>query len=87
VPGDTEDLINFPRGVEGVEIALVFIEQQDGGTKVSFRSRAADVSKLAERFGGGGHKLASGARVMRPLPEVRDEVLAAAAELVNPKPN
>jgi phosphoesterase RecJ-like protein len=82
VPGDTEDLINFPRGVEGVEIALVFIEQVDGGTKVSFRSRAADVSKLAERFGGGGHKLASGARVMRPLPEVRDEVLSAAELLV-----
>lgn len=84
VPGDTEDLINYPRGVEGVEIALVFIEQQDGGTKVSFRSRAADVSKLAEQFGGGGHKLASGARVMKPLPEVRDTVLAAATALIEP---
>jgi phosphoesterase RecJ-like protein len=83
VPGDTEDLINYPRGVEGVEIALVFIEQQDGGTKVSFRSRSADVSKLAEKFGGGGHKLASGARVMRPLAEVRNEVLAAATALVS----
>lgn len=82
VPGDTEDLINFPRGVEGVEIALVFIEQQDGGTKISFRSRTADVSKLAEQFGGGGHKLASGARVMKPLPEVRDAVLAAATALI-----
>ena len=87
VPGDTEDLINFPRGVEGVEIALVFIEQQDGGTKVSFRSRAADVSKLAEQFGGGGHKLASGARVMKPLAEVRDAVLAAAEKLLGePRP-
>jgi phosphoesterase RecJ-like protein len=85
VPGDTEDLINYPRGVENVEIALVFIEQQDGGTKVSFRSRAADVSKLAEQFGGGGHKLASGARVMRPFAEARDMVLAAAEQiLVNP---
>ena len=70
VPGDTEDLINYPRGVLGVDIALVFIEQQDGGTKVSFRSRGPDVSKLAEQFGGGGHKLASGARVMQPLAEV-----------------
>jgi phosphoesterase RecJ-like protein len=77
VPGDTEDLINFPRSVEGVEVALVFIEQPGGGTKVSFRSKALDVSKLAERFGGGGHKLASGARVEKPLPAVRDEVLAA----------
>lgn len=87
VPGDTEDLINFPRGVENVEIALVFIEQQDGGTKVSFRSRAADVSKLAELFGGGGHKLASGARVMRPLPEVRDAVLVAVEQILDRRPN
>jgi phosphoesterase RecJ-like protein len=77
VPGDTEDLINFPRSVDGVEVALVFIEQPGGGTKVSFRSRALDVSRLAERYGGGGHKLASGARVDRPLPTVRDDVLAA----------
>jgi phosphoesterase RecJ-like protein len=82
VPGDTEDLINYPRGVENVEIALVFIEQQDGGTKISFRARSADVSKLAEQFGGGGHKLASGARVMRPFVEARDAVLAAAEEVL-----
>jgi phosphoesterase RecJ-like protein len=82
VPGDTEDLINYPRGVENVEIALVFNEQVDGGTKVSFRSRAADVSKLAELFGGGGHKLASGARVMRPLPEVLDHRPLRIEELI-----
>jgi bifunctional oligoribonuclease and PAP phosphatase NrnA len=86
VPGDTEDLVNYPRGVEGVEIALVFIEQQDGGTKVSFRSRTADVSRLAERFGGGGHKLASGARVMRPFDDVRAEVLTAAEAALQPPP-
>ena len=82
VPGDTEDLITYPRGVEGVEIALVFIEQQDGGTKISFRSRAADVSKLAEQFGGGGHKLASGARVMGKLADVRDKGLAEAERVL-----
>ena len=77
VPGDTEDLINYPRSVEGVEVALVFIEQPGSRTKISFRSRALDVSKLAERFGGGGHALASGALVKGELPAVRDEVLAA----------
>jgi phosphoesterase RecJ-like protein len=75
VPGDTEDLINFPRSVEGVEVALVFIEQPGNGTKVSFRSKELDVSKLAERFGGGGHKLASGARTDKPLAVTREEVL------------
>lgn len=78
VPGDTEDLINYPRSVDGVEVALVFIEQPEGGTKISFRARSrVDVSKLAERFGGGGHKLASGARDPRDLPTAREAVLAA----------
>jgi phosphoesterase RecJ-like protein len=80
VPGDTEDLINYPRSVEGVEVALLFIEQPGGGTKVSFRAKSLDVSKLAERFGGGGHKLASGARTNDPLPQTRDAVLAAVEE-------
>jgi phosphoesterase RecJ-like protein len=81
VPGDTEDLINYPRSVEGVEVALIFIEQPEGGTKISFRARSrVDVSKLAERFGGGGHKLASGARDDRDLPTTREDVLAAVEE-------
>jgi phosphoesterase RecJ-like protein len=80
VPGDTEDLINYPRAIEGVEVALIFIEQPEGGTKVSFRSRAVDVSKVAERFAGGGHKLAAGARLAEPLPVARETVLAAVEE-------
>jgi phosphoesterase RecJ-like protein len=80
VPGDTEDLINYPRSIEGVEVALLFIEQPGGGTKVSFRAKSLDVSKLAERFGGGGHKLAAGARTNDPLPRTRDAVLNAVEE-------
>lgn len=78
VPGDTEDLINYPRAIDGVEVALIFIEQAEGGTKVSFRSRAVDVSRVAELFGGGGHKLAAGARLPDPLPIAREKVIAAA---------
>jgi bifunctional oligoribonuclease and PAP phosphatase NrnA len=78
VPGDTESLIDYPRSIDGVEVALVFVEQKEGGVKVSFRSRSRiDVSKIAEAFNGGGHKLASGARDPRPLPEAREAVIAA----------
>ena len=80
VPGDTEDLINYARSIDGVEVALIFIEQPGGGTKLSLRSRErVDVAKLAEQFGGGGHRLAAGARTDGELPEVREAVLAAAA--------
>ncbi len=77
-PQDSEDLINFTRGLAGVEVGLFFMEQPRGGVKVSFRSRQrVDVARVAERFGGGGHRLASGAVIEAPLAEVRERVLAA----------
>jgi phosphoesterase RecJ-like protein len=83
IPPDTEDLINYPRAVAGVEIALVFIEQRDGGTKVSFRGKEAhDVGRLAEQFGGGGHKMAAGATVSRPMADTRAAVLKAAVAVL-----
>jgi phosphoesterase RecJ-like protein len=77
-PQDTEDLVNFTRSVAGVEVGLFFMEQPRGGIKVSFRSRArVDVAQVAERFGGGGHRLASGAVVAAPLEDARARVLQA----------
>ena len=77
IPLDTEDLINFPRSIAGVEVALMFMEQRDGTIKVSFRSRRADVGRLAEQFGGGGHRLAAGATLPGPMDAARERVLAA----------
>ena len=75
-PQDTEDLINHIRSVAGTEVALFFMEQPRGGVKVSFRSRArVDVSKVAESFGGGGHRLASGATLDTTIEEARARVL------------
>ncbi len=84
VPQDTEDLVNFTRSIRGVEVGLLFLEQPRGGVKVSFRSRArVDVARLAEQFGGGGHRLASGATLELPLEEVRSRVLEATLAAVN----
>jgi phosphoesterase RecJ-like protein len=78
VPQDTEDLVNYTRSLAGVEVGLLFMEQPRGGVKVSFRSRARiDVAKVAEQFGGGGHRLASGAILEAPLEEARARVLQA----------
>ncbi len=77
-PQDTEDLVNYTLSVKGVEAGLLFMEQPRGGVKVSFRSRARiDVARLAERFGGGGHRLASGATLDTTLDDARARVLAA----------
>lgn len=78
IPSDTEDLINYPRSLTGVEVALLFAEQHAGGVKISFRSRGqVDVAKLAETFGGGGHRLASGAIIQAGIDEAKSKVLDA----------
>jgi phosphoesterase RecJ-like protein len=54
------------------------VEQQSGGFKISFRSRCAvDCSRLAEKWGGGGHKAAAGAFVQGTLADVQPLVLDA----------
>jgi phosphoesterase RecJ-like protein len=77
MPQDSEDLVNYTRSLAGVEVGLFFMEQPRGGVKVSFRSRSLDVGKLAERFAGGGHRLASGATLQLPLAEAQAKILDA----------
>jgi phosphoesterase RecJ-like protein len=78
VPQDSEDLVNYVLSLAGVEVGLFFMEQPRGGIKVSFRSRGrVDVARLAETFGGGGHRPAAGATLDVPLADARTRVLAA----------
>ncbi len=77
VPSDTEDLINMTLTVGGTEVALILVETKTG-FKVSFRSRCElDCSRIAEQFGGGGHRRAAGAQLREPLATGREKVLAA----------
>lgn len=75
-PSDTEDLVNECLTVEGTQCAAIIVEQQSRQAKVSFRSRTdLDVAQIAEQFGGGGHKKASGAMLPGPLFAARATVL------------
>lgn len=77
-PTDSEDVINQTLTVAGTEFAVIFVEQQGGGFKMSFRSRCpVDCSELARQFGGGGHKAAAGAFVDEPLDTLQQRVLDA----------
>jgi len=58
---DTEGLIDFPRSIEGVEAVALVRELEEGGFKVSLRSRGdISVESVARRHGGGGHRNAAG---------------------------
>jgi phosphoesterase RecJ-like protein len=63
-PDEAEGFISFARSVEGVEVAALFKELENGEFKVSLRSKNyADVATVAESFGGGGHIRASGFKI------------------------
>jgi phosphoesterase RecJ-like protein len=84
-PEDNEGLIDHLRAIEGVIVAVFFEELVDGKVRVSMRSKseAADVAALCQRFGGGGHKLAAGARVRGTLSEVEQRVVEAICDVIN----
>ncbi|WP_281887561.1 bifunctional oligoribonuclease/PAP phosphatase NrnA [Paenibacillus sp. YYML68] len=73
---DTDGLVNYARNVEGVEVGLLFKEKKPGVVKVSFRSGGrANVAEIAQRFGGGGHVLASGCTIEGTLAEAIEQVV------------
>src|SRR5688500_15287985 len=75
---DLEGLIEYARSIEGTELAILFRETNEGGTKISFRSNGAvDVNALARQFGGGGHVKAAGALVAGTLADACPKVLDA----------
>lgn len=73
---DTEDFVNYPRGLKNTKVALFFREIEPDFYKVSLRSKVAiDVALLAEKFGGGGHFNAAGCRVRGELKQVKQQVV------------
>lgn len=76
---DLDGVVEYPRSIQGVRLALLFREIAGGRIKVSFRSVGdVDVAALAKPFGGGGHAKAAGASLPGSLAEVQATVLAAA---------
>jgi len=83
---DTEDLINECRRINSVEVAALFVELKDGRIKLSLRSKGdVDVCKIAEKFGGGGHKMAAGAHLQGPLENAMQLIREDVAEQIGDK--
>ena len=82
---DLDGVVEFPRSIEGVRMALLFREMSGGRVKVSLRSVGnVDVAAFAKRFGGGGHTKAAGLAPRGSLAEVQATVLAAARAYLGP---
>jgi bifunctional oligoribonuclease and PAP phosphatase NrnA len=78
-PDDLDGIVEFPRSIAGVRLALLFRHIGNGRIKVSFRSMGeVDVAALADQFGGGGHHRAAGASLSGTMADVEEKVLTAA---------
>ena len=82
---DLDGVVEFPRSIEGVRMALLFREISQGRVKVSLRSVGdVDVAAFAKPYGGGGHTKAAGLSLSGSLAEVQQTVLQAAREYLGP---
>ena len=67
---DMDNISSFPRTVAGVCMASTLREAENGDVKLSVRAIPGyDATKVAGRFGGGGHKGAAGATLHMSMAE------------------
>jgi len=73
---DSDTLYELLFAVEGVRMIALIREEPDGKCAGSLRSMdTIDVSEVAVRFGGGGHRRAAGFTITAPLATVRNRVV------------
>lgn len=80
---DTEGLINLPLTAREIQAVVFFKGTPNGEIRVSMRSKYdVDVRRVANSFGGGGHKNAAGFTVPGSLDEVRPRIVALLVEAI-----
>lgn len=82
---ETEEIVNYGLMIPGTLISILARESDANGmVKVSLRSRKEiDVCKIAESFGGGGHKNASGCKIGAPISKVSSLLLSRVRKFIS----
>jgi len=74
----TEGFVEYPRSIEGVQVAAFFSEISEGLYKVSLRSKGRfSVEEVARKFGGGGHINAAACRMQGDYDAVKRRLFDA----------
>jgi len=77
---DLDGVVRHLINTRGVQVAIFAHESETPGeVKVSFRSHQFHVGNFAARWGGGGHRLAAGCMVTKPIDTFMAEMLDALA--------
>lgn len=80
---DTDGFVNYPLTVGEVDAVALLKECQLGVYRASLRSKGdVNVARVAERFGGGGHRNAAGCTLTGPWEEVEKEIVTLLQDAV-----
>lgn len=81
---DCEGFVNLGRSIRGVEVAIMLREKIKGEIRVNLRSKSyADVSVIAGKLGGGGHKKAAGCTIKGTLEEAKKLILSEVSSILS----
>lgn len=74
-PKDLDGIVSQLRVTKGVEVAMFLYETAPSEYKVSLRAtNDVDVSKVAQKFGGGGHKKAAGVSMQGTVHDIINNI-------------
>lgn len=80
----TEIIFSIMRLLKNVEVLILFKKVDKNKIRVNFRSRpTVDVNRVAQFFGGGGHRSASGTTIEGKLPQVESKVISFVKRYTN----
>ena len=73
--GDHEGLVDLGRNIGGVEVSI-FMRESGDCYRISLRSNGRiNVNNIAQKFGGGGHKMAAGIKINGNFKETKENVI------------
>ncbi len=78
---DACDFLDMTLEVRSTQLGVLIVHLSENKYKLSFRSKKWNVTKLAETFGGGGHKNSSGASLTNYTKNPKVEILKAVQPL------
>ena len=84
-PDSVMNITRWVQGVKGIDAIAYLREDAPQLFKLSLRSIGLDVNKIAVRYGGGGHRQASGCTMQGSLEEVTTKILSDFAQALKEK--
>ena len=82
----SDSLYGHLLGIEGVQAVLYFKHRDSDVWEIGFRAShksLIDVGKIAEGFGGGGHRKAAGATIKLPFNAIKEKLITLLEEQLN----